>query len=139
MRKHKKLKLILEGITGMLNNLQFQRRLAIFPMKEIDGNYDGIKARIWIINPIKTVGYRTYSDGVGATTTSLENQPQINCFVAHIYRPTIPCADCDNTLFPLIWSPKVLGNRVLYLRICNEVIRFALRRFLRNNRGKHAQ
>ena len=42
-RKHKKLKLILEGITVTLNNLQYQRALAIFPIKEIDGIYDGIK------------------------------------------------------------------------------------------------
>ena len=61
-RKHKKLKLILEGIIGTLNNLQYQRAPAIFPIKEIDG----IKTRLWIINPMNTVGYHTYSDGAVA-------------------------------------------------------------------------
>ena len=35
--------------------------------RDVGGINDGIKSRTRMINLLKTVGYRTYSDGVGAT------------------------------------------------------------------------
>ena len=46
------------------------------------GINDGIKARIWIINPIKTVSYCAYSDGGGPTNFSMQ-QPFWE--LSHVY------------------------------------------------------
>lgn len=40
------------------------------------GINDGIKPRIGIIKLFKTTGYRTYSDGVGATKCLLDNDEE---------------------------------------------------------------
>ena len=62
--------------TTLLNSniaTQTQRDGLIVHLKKnvFVGRNDGIKTRIRMINILKTVGYRTYSDGVGATTAFL--------------------------------------------------------------------